>query len=373
MVGLLFFVASTSANLAADDKQEKNTEQAARAALEKGVAYLMSKQQADGRFPSETYGSLRQGAATTALVLYAMGHVPESLREKYDRQLVEGAAFLRLGIDKKGYVVNSDGSPDYPTYGSAMLLTAVARLKLPLTDDELGKLRSFVLQAQLDERRAFKPDSPHYGGWDLMGASMLEGVTSGTNVSVSSFALEALTLDDSPAVLEARKKALRWAARCQDVSYDGGFPFTPDANSESNKAETDDDRDKPRPYGTTTCDGLRCLLHAGASAEDKRVKAAVAWLVEHDDLEQAPGFEDVDERVGWQKGLRLYYYMTLAKCLKHLPADAARARREALLKHLVSLAESDGRWQNDSARMREDDPLIATALIVVALGELLDS
>jgi hypothetical protein len=35
------------------------------------------------------------------------------------------------------------------------------------------------------------------------------------------------------------------------------------------------------------------------------------------------------------------------------------------------LQEADGRWQNESARMREDDPLIATALVAAALGELL--
>jgi hypothetical protein len=253
-----------------------------------------------------------------------------------------------------------------------MLLAAAEPLKLAMTDDERDALRKFLLQAQLDERRKFTPDSPHYGGWDLMGASLLEGITSGTNISVGVFVLEALALDDSAASKAAREKALRWTAGCQAVSYGGGFAFTPVATSDSNKAETDDDHDKrPRPYGTTTCDGLRSLMYAGAKPDDERVQAAVAWLVKHDKLEQVPGFEDLDERVGWQKGLKLYYYFSLAKCLPHLPAETAQARREALLSHLLMLQEADGRWQNESARMREDDPLIATALVAAALGELL--
>jgi hypothetical protein len=201
---------------------------------------------------------------------------------------------------------------------------------------------------------------------------MLEGITSGTNVSVTSFALEALALDKSPAADAARRKALAWTLGCQAVSYDGGFPFTPEAKSESNKAETDDDRDnRPRPYGSTTCDGLRSLIDAGAKPDDEHVQAAAQWLARHDQFDKVPGFEDLDERVGWQKGLRLYYYFSLAKCLPHLPEDAAAARRRGICEQLFADQQSDGRWQNESARMREDDPLIATALIVAALGATL--
>jgi squalene-hopene/tetraprenyl-beta-curcumene cyclase len=353
---------------------DNQLETRALAALEKAVEWLMTKQSAEGAFPSETYGALRQGAATTSLVLYALAHVPKELRARHARRLAEAYSFLRIGIDKKGFVVNTDGSPDYPEYGSAMALVAAERLRLAMTDDERDALRAFLLQAQLDERRKFDAASPHHGGWDLMGASRLEGITSGTNVSVGVFALEALALDDSPEAQAARTKALRWTAGCQAVSYDGGFPFTPEAGSDSNKAKTDKDRDeRPRPYGTTTCDGLRCLIYAGVKADDKRVTAAAEWLARHDKLETVPGFEDLDESVGWQKGLKLYYYFSLAKCLPYLPEETATARRSALLGHVLSLQETDGRWQNESARMREDDPLIATALIAAALGELLSA
>ena len=39
-----------------------------------------------------------------------------------------------------------------------------------------------------------------------------------------------------------------------------------------------------------------------------------------------------------------------------------------MVKQLIKLQQKDGRWQNDSAKMREDDPLIATCLAVVGLS-----
>ena len=68
---------------------------------------------------------------------------------------------------------------------------------------------------------------------------------------------------------------------------------------------------------------------------------------------------------GWQRGLRFYYYASLAGVLKHFPDH--EIRQAALQKHLMKLQAPDGSWQNESDRMRENDPLIATALAIVAL------
>ena len=349
-----------------------DTETAAAAALQKGYAYLLGKQSADGGWHSETYGSLRQGAATTALVLYAAGHVPAKHRDGDRARFEKGLAFLRVGIEKKGCVANTDGSLDYPTYGSALLLVAGDRLGLKIRADDRRRLIDFILQAQLVERRGFDAESPHYGGWDLMGASDLRGATSGTNVSITSIALESLALEDSAAAQAARSAARSWTLGCQQVSGGDGFPFTPDPTSANNKAETDEDSKRPRAYGTATCDGLRCLIYSGVPQDDKRLQAAIEWIEAHENVDEVPGFADVDESVGWQEGLRYYYYMTLAKSLRYLPRKTFKSRRTALLAKLVSLQADDGRWQNDSARMREDDPLIATALAVTALSALLD-
>ena len=100
--------------------------------------------------------------------------------------------------------------------------------------------------------------------------------------------------------------------------------------------------------------------------------AAVGWLERHDAVDAVPGFEDAPPSQGWKEGLRFYYFQALSRCLPLLSETVARERRERLLTTLVRGQRDDGCWQNDSTRMREDDPLIATSFAVVALGQLLD-
>ena len=95
---------------------------------------------------------------------------------------------------------------------------------------------------------------------------------------------------------------------------------------------------------------------------------ALAWLVKRTGLEVVPGFETLPPEAGWQRGLRYYYYASLARALAHFAASDREVRRAALAKHIVSLQKSDGSWQNESDRMRENDPLIATPLALLALA-----
>jgi hypothetical protein len=339
--------------------------------LEKGLAYLMAAQADDGGWHSETYGSMRDGAALTALVLYALSHLPEELRRPYDERLKRAYKFLQRGIAKRGRVAAPDGTLDQPLYGSAMTLTAVKRTRFDAPASDVAALTRYLVAAQLTQQRRFAANDPHLGGWDLLGDPEILGRTSDSNVSVTCFVLEALHDSPDPAAKKSIELARPWIARCQNLPGDGGFMFTPDVKSSNNKAEwTDQAHRQPRSYGTATCDGLRCLSYAGFKQDDPRVTAAVRWIVDHQDVDAVPGFQDLPPENDWQNGLRFYYYATLAKSLDYLPADAAKQRRQSLQAQLQSLQRNDGRWQNDSARMREDDPLIATPLAVLVLGAL---
>jgi hypothetical protein len=255
-----------------------------------------------------------------------------------------------------------------------MTIVAVDRLPIDEVGDEAGQLFDYLIQAQITEERGFAADSPHLGGWDLTGPLGEPGITSGTNVSVTSFALEALVRGKSVAAREAVARAKKWAAACQNLPGDGGFVFTPDRTSDNNKAQwSDRQQTQARSYGTATCDGLRCIVYAGGATDSDQAAAAVKWLVDRPGVEVVPGFEDAPKEADWQNGLKLYYYAALAAALRWFPQDAAAERRGALLSHLVSLQRRDGSWRNASARMREDDPLIATGLALVALGEMVAS
>ena len=91
------------------------------APLPRAVQFLLKQQDNDGGFKSQTYGALKGGAATTALVLYAVSHAPGEVIAPHRRQWQQACDFLQPGIAKTGSVACPDGSLDYPIYGSAIV------------------------------------------------------------------------------------------------------------------------------------------------------------------------------------------------------------------------------------------------------------
>ena len=340
-------------------------------AIDRGVAWLLKQQAADGGWHSQAYGQLKGGAAVTSLVLELLSQFPAATIKKHEPVIERGFRFLQTGIDKRKTIAAPDGSLDFPTYASALVLTASARfaVKGDFTSKVTQLLRDYLFGAQVLEARGFAADHASYGGWDFLGAGDAIGITTGTNVSVVAHILEALASDKSAAADKARAAARGWVTRCQQA--DGGFAFTPEPMSLNNKAEfTDEARAKPRSYGTATVDGVRCWLALGMTNESDNTKRALAWLSKRPVLDVVPGFEDLPAETDWRRGLRFYYYSGLATILPQLsPADQP-SRQQGIEKILLKEQNADGRWQNESDRMRENDPLIATAFALSSLLRL---
>lgn len=338
------------------------------AAIARGLTWLLRQQAADGGWHSQAYGQLKGGAAVTTLVLDSLSQLPAETIKSHSVAIDRGFAFLRAGFFKRRTIASPDGSLDFPTYGSALFLTAVERLALESAEiqKQVKLARDYLFTAQLLEPRGFASDHPSYGGWDFLGADDAQGITTGTNVSVVAHVLEALVIDKSAAADKARAAAKGWLLRCQQA--DGGFAFTPEPMSLNNKAEfADEARSKPRSYGTATCDGVRGLLALGLTVDDANVKRATTWLSKNPALEVVPGFEALPAETDWRRGLRFYYYYGLAKILQQLPAADRPGRQQGIERILLKEQQADGRWQNESDRMRENDPLIATSFAVSTL------
>ncbi len=339
-------------------------------ALDRGVAWLLKQQAADGGWHSQAYGQLKGGAAVTALVLDTLSQLPTDSIQKNEVAIDRGLKFFRAGFEKRHTIAAIDGSLDFPTYGSALFLTAITRLARK--SDEIQKqtklAREYLFSAQLLEARGFAADHPSYGGWDFLGADDAQGITTGTNVSVVAHILEAIANDRAPAAQKARAAAKGWLLRCQQA--DGGFAFTPEPMSLNNKAEfADEARTKPRSYGTTTCDGIRGLLSLHLTTDDANVKRALTWLSKNPAIAVVPGFEALPPETEWRRGLRFYYYCGLARILPRLPAADRPGRQQAIERILLKEQQADGRWQNESDRMRENDPLIATSFAISTLAQ----
>jgi prenyltransferase beta subunit len=347
----------------------------AKSSLARGIDWLIAQQAADGGWHSQTYGQLKDGAAITALILDALGYLAPIDQQKHLAAAKRAFAFLDSGLAKRGTIASPDGSLDFPTYAAALYLTAMRRLGLRIAGDTRRQLLGYLLGAQVIEARGFAVDSPSYGGWDFLGKGDAQAITTGTNISVTRYVLEALAQEPGVAgqasgIPQAMKLGKSYVIRCQRP--DGGFVFTCEPTSLSNKAAfADKELTDPRPYGTATCDGILALVACGVQVTEEQLQKAIAWLVKRPGLELVPGFEGLPPEAGWQRGLRFYYYAGLARVLSHFPASEIAPRREALAKHIVGLQTKDGSWVNESDRMRENDPLIATALAVTALASCL--
>lgn len=340
-------------------------------ALDRGIAWLLKHQAQDGGWHSVTYGQLKDGAGVTALILDTLSQLPAEQIKQHEAVINRGIQFLEPGMRKRRTIAAPDGSLDFPTYASALLLTANARFgrKHGFVDRHSGMLREYLLAAQLLEHRGFDKDHASYGGWDFLGAGDADGITTGTNVSVVANVLEGLADDDSTSSDKARAAAKLWLLRCQQAG--GGFCFTPEPMSLNNKAEfSDEERLKPRAYGTATCDAIRGLLACGLTANDDVIKQGVAWLTKRPALEVVPGFEDLPAETEWRRGLRLYYYMSLARLLPLFTAADRISRTSDIERILLKDQHASGYWQNESDRMRENDPLIATCFAVSTLLHL---
>lgn len=357
--------------------------------LRRGVAWLIGAQADDGGWHSETYGALRGGAATTSVVLYALAQLPAAIRGDLADAARDAGRFLRPGLDKRRTVCCPDGSLDYPVYAAAQTLIAARSLPLGLSAADQTALEHYLFDAQLLASQGFRAEDKHFGGWDLAGALPGSRQSTGSNVSYVRFAVEALfpptpekPVADEPSRAEApregrrgtaREAALAWLDRCQASTGDGGFAFSPDPSSLDNKAEwSDAERLRPRAYATATSDGLRALRACGLDVEGKPVRAAATWLDRRWNLDRIPGLPAGDDGDAWSAGMTFYFAESVSGALPTFSsAEELVSRRAELARRLVAAQRGDGSWRNASARMREDDPLIATSLAVAALARCL--
>lgn len=342
-------------------------DQDVRAVLESGLSFLKERQSEDGGWHSQDYGSLKQGAALTTLVLYSLSHLSVETRDPYQDSIEAGFQFLKTGLEQSNYVTNPEGSEDYPVYCTAMLLVASERMNLAIGEEMKRSMVSYLIKSQVAESRGFDENDVEFGGWDVLGPNTQSGKTSGTNVSVTCYVIEALSFfENETKVQVALKNTQLWMERMVSRSSDGGFFFTPKLDSPNNKAGwSDPENRQPRSYGSATCDGLRILHSLGLTSEDQPVSEALEWLIQADSFDRVPGFQN---DMGWAASLKFYYFASLAKSFSLLPENIVRAAKEVLAEELRQLQGEDGQWRNETALMREDDPIIATSFSIIALG-----
>ena len=195
------------------------------------------------------------------------------------------------------------------------------------------------------------------------------------DLSNTSFFVDALKAAGEEANSDAMQRALVFVSRCQNLYgpsnttvfaakvNDGGFYYTPAAGGNSQAGN--ENNGGLRSYGSMTYAGLKSMIYAGLTPDDKRVKAAVEWLQKHYDLNSNPGLGN--------QGL-YYYYMTFAKALSALGEDqfiddqAHSTTGERAIDTLAARQRPDGSWVNENPRWMEGDANLATGYALLALS-----
>jgi squalene-hopene/tetraprenyl-beta-curcumene cyclase len=160
---------------------------------------------------------------------------------------------------------------------------------------------------------------------------------------------------------------------------DGGFIYSPadGGDSEATSYTGPDGQKRWRSYGSMTYAGLKSMIYAGLSKDDRRVQAAVNWARAHWTLDENPGMKDNEPG---QARHGLYYYLYVFAHALHAYGEPIITDEQGV-KHdwraefvtkVTALQNPDGSWSGEK-RWMEDNPVLVTAYIVLALEEVRDS
>lgn len=328
----------------------------------KGLEYLsLHGQEKDGTFTPKA------GPGVTALVITSM---LRNGRTVDDPTVAKGLKALEGFVKPDGGIYGSGRLKNYET--CVCMLCFSAANQNGKYNEILKRAKSFVTELQIV---AAKGDDG-----DVWAGGSTYGGAGRPDLSNTSYMIEALRAVDVPSDDPAIQKAVQFVSRCQNLSSefnttefadkvgDGGFYY--EIPKEKIDPSTSDEKFAPngglRSYGSMTYSGLKSMVYAGLTKNDKRVKAAIEWIQKHYAVDTNPGMGSA--------GL-FYYYNTFAAALHASGLDTvtdsnAKSHdwRADLAAELAKRQNDDGSWSNENARWFENDKNLSTAFALMAVS-----
>jgi squalene-hopene/tetraprenyl-beta-curcumene cyclase len=328
----------------------------ARAAMDKGIAFLRGTQQGDGSWKHYP------GISALALLAFLRAGVTEK-----DPAVAKGCAFLVSQAKPNGAIYTDALGPAQalPNYNTALSVSALSATGNARYRPVIAAAQKFLETSQFDEGEGFSPKDAQYGGIGYGSRA------DNPDLSNLQQALEALRDSGYPKNGPAFQKAIIFLQRCQNrkesndqpwAGTDGGFIYA--ARGES---KADEYTKQPHSsYGSMTYAGLKSYLYCGVSKTDPRAQAAYAWIRGNYSVEENPRMRD--------DGL-YYYYHTMSKTLAVYGGKTLVDTRGGTHYWGVDLARAiatrqarDGSWSNHNRRWQEGDTDLATAYAVISLA-----
>jgi len=328
--------------------------------VEKAINYLRTKGQSeDGSYSSPV------GPGVTALITTAVlrhGRSPDDPLVAKSLKYLEQFARDDGSIAKQGSRL-----PNYETCLAVMCFKEANRSGR--YDPLLKKADAYLKGEQVGAADGKDKSDVNYGGAGYGGDSR-------PDLSNTAFLVDALKATGNEANSEAIQRALVFVTRCQNLETeltvnasavknpDGGFFYTVAAGGASPAGKTDEGA--LRSYGAMTYAGLKSMVYAGVSKDDKRVRAALTWIGKNYSVSENPGMG--------QAGV-YYYYQTFAKTMDAMGAeeftDGAGKKhdwRADLIAELARRQTAEGFWVNSDRKWMESDPNLSTGFALLALS-----
>jgi hypothetical protein len=313
--------------------------------------FLCSRQSSDGAWRSPVYGAFKDGHGLTPLVLLAL---VGSRRTEVRAACARAVAWVQREM--------AEGVRVFPVHHASWLLQ-VAQEESRMEGLVPG-LRRQLSRLQMGSALGWGPEDDCFGGWSYASRAVpkKEGLELASmqqpNLSATILALFGLGSGRSRTVREAGT----FVRSCQNFSAsggrfdDGGFfqmPHDPTRNKAGVAGEDRLGRRRFRSYASATADGLRGLLLTGVDPAGERVQAAARWLEEH-------GVDDVAD-------LRFYASYARTSAFRLLEDREGSVRKwRGDIAELEQFRRADGSYCNPAGEMRENDPLVATSLALIA-------
>lgn len=342
---------------------------AARTSVDRGLAFLRSKQNRSGGW-TDLYGP-----AVTAIVARAFAQDEDfGPRHPIVRRAV--ADILRYEQNDGGFYERRQNLANYQT---SVVLMLLGDLDDPALKPRVARAQAFLTSLQYDPAESVDVENPWYGGAGYNEKKRPD--LSNTQMMIEALHQSGLSKDDP-----VYQRAVKFISRCQlnektnDLPLargrtDGGFIYSPSGEGESKASELLEEGMAPlRSYGSMTYAGFKSLLYAGVGRDDERIEACLKWIRRHYTLESNPNMPGRQS----QEGLYYYFYV-FAKALRAWgepvivdDAGAAHNWRLELCRKLIALQNEDGSWVNPSPRWLEGDANYVTGLTVLTLQAALE-
>lgn len=345
------------------------------AAIERGARFLLTQSDA-GKFGAPG----KPDAGLTAMAIGGLIAVPAPRAKDIQAAIDAGVAWL-VSLQKPDGSIHDGKNANYTT--SAVIL-ALVRNGNAEHKPIIEKARNWLIGLQVGEEEGYSSDDPYYGGIGY-GSSERPDLS---NLQFALEALHASGLPkDDPAFQRALKFLQRCQNRSEsnDIRIpdaggvivsgdDGGSAYLP-GNSPAGTIELAGGQKVARSYGSMTYALLKGFIFAGLPKDDPRMKAAWEWVSKNWTVDVNPGFEHAADPSAAYQGL--YYYLhTMAKALDLYGSETVvdaqgkeHAWRKELAGRMLGLArKTDGAWTNEnSSRWHEGDPVLGTSYALLTL------